>query len=128
MKRILIADDDESLRRLFVRVLTRAGYDVGEAVDGMDALEKCWLSPPDLLITDLIMPRKEGCETIALIRQRFPEVRIIAMSGGGRGSAVDYLKIAERFGAARVLAKPFSGTELVEAVVAVVGEGEPPGP
>jgi CheY-like chemotaxis protein len=126
MKRVLIAEDDESLRRVFMRVLARVGYEVSEAIDGVDALEKCRLRAPDLVVTDLIMPRKEGCETIAQIRQLFPSVKIIAMSGGGRGNAVDYLKIVERFGTAEVLAKPFSGTELIEAVERVIGSAQPP--
>ena len=70
----------------------------------------------DLLITDIVMPEKEGLEVLMELRKRQPPVKIIAISGGGRNSATDYLPIAKLMGASKVLAKPFSNDVLVAAI------------
>jgi len=113
MATILLVDDDEQFRTMLNEVLQRAGYDVRQAQDGNDALRQYRASPADVVITDLIMPEKEGLETIRALRAFDPAVKIIAMSGGGRLSAADYLVIAQRFKAQRVLAKPFPHHELL---------------
>lgn len=107
MASILLVDDDEQFRLMLNEVLQRAGYDVRQAQDGNDALKQYRASPADVVITDLIMPEKEGLETIRALRAFDPAVKIIAMSGGGRNHSSDYLLIAQRFKAQRVLAKPF---------------------
>ena len=72
----------------------------------------------DLVITDLIMPEKEGVETISELRRRYPEIKIIAMSGGGMGGATDYLRLAKALGAGQTLAKPFTREVLLKMVTA----------
>jgi DNA-binding response OmpR family regulator len=116
IKRVLIIDDDEQLRALLHEILERAGFAVIEAVNGVEGLKLFRSAPADLVITDLIMPDKEGVETILELRREFPEARVIAISGGGRNSSTNYLPIAARLGARRTLAKPFSRQEILEAV------------
>lgn len=116
MATILLVDDDEQFRTMLSLVLRRAGYEVREACDGNVATMMYQNSPTDLVITDLIMPDKEGLETIREIRHSNPGVKIIAMSGGGRNGFANYLSVARVFGAQRVLDKPFSHEEMLDAV------------
>jgi DNA-binding response OmpR family regulator len=122
MARILLVDDEATVRELFALVLQLDAHEVTMVADGVQALEAIDESVFDLVITDLIMPDKEGIETIMEIRRLRPSLKIIAMSGGGRGSAGDYLAMASELGAARALEKPFSNTELRDAVRAVLAE------
>ena len=115
-KRVLIIDDDEQLRALLREILERAGFAVVEAANGVEGLRLFRGDPADLVITDLIMPDKEGVETILELRREFPEARIIAISGGGRNGCANYLPIAARLGARRTLAKPFSRQEILDSV------------
>jgi len=108
------------LRRLLNRVLVQVGYDVVEAANGLEGLEIQRQEHFDLVLTDLIMPEKEGLETIQELRKRRADLKIIAMSGGGRGSGLDYLVMARQLGADRVLAKPFSNQELLKTVEGVL--------
>jgi DNA-binding NtrC family response regulator len=101
--RILIVDDDPDVRLVLRRMLEPDGYEVGEAGHGREALEVIGHRPFDLLITDLIMPEQEGIETIQTFHRRYPEVKIIAISGA-YGS--DYLRIAKHLGAHEVMQKP----------------------
>jgi len=114
--RILVIDDDEQLRRMLCMALRRAGYVVVEAGDGNEGLERFREAPTDLIITDLLMPEKEGLETIMDIRREFPDAKIIAMSGGGRAGNLNFLRVAERLGAQRTMAKPFNLQALLAAV------------
>ena len=116
MTTILLVDDDQQFRSMLGAVLSRAGYEVQEACNGNEATEMYRSHQPDLVITDLIMPDKEGLETIREIRHDNPGVRIIAMSGGGRNGFENYLRVAKAFGAQVVLDKPFSHQEILEAV------------
>lgn len=116
MPRILVIDDDEQLRTLLGEILSRAGFEVVEARHGAEGLNLYRARPTDLVITDLIMPEKEGVETIVELRREFPTARIIAMSGGGRQTASDYLRIASQLGARRTISKPFSRQEILDAV------------
>ncbi len=111
--RVLVADDDAQLRLMLRHVLARAGYRVAEAGDGNEALALLERAPCDLALIDLVMPNKEGLETILDIRRRFPEVKILAMSGGARLHAEDPLKLARDCGADAVMAKPFLPAELL---------------
>lgn len=120
MKRILVIDDDERFRSMLVQMLTRAGYEVAGAGNGKEGLRLQQEAPAGLVITDLIMPEKEGMETIMELRRSFPATRIIAISGGGRTGAQDFLPVAQKLGATRTLAKPFSREELLEAVRGVL--------
>jgi len=121
MAHILLIDDDNLLRGLLRINLEEAGYTVTEARDGKEGLALQAQSPADLVLTDLIMPEKEGVETIIELRKKHPKVKIIAMSGGGRGSATDYLQTARKLGAARTLCKPFTDEELLAAIQEVLG-------
>jgi DNA-binding response OmpR family regulator len=114
--RILIIDDEEQPRHMLRLALERAGYEVVEARDGNEGLQRFHETPTDLIITDLLMPEKEGLETIIDVRREFPNVKIIAMSGGGRSGSLNFLEIAKRLGAQRTLAKPFGLQEMLAAV------------
>jgi DNA-binding response OmpR family regulator len=114
--RILLVEDDESVRDFVHRTLVRAGYEVEDAPDGEVALQAYGRLASDLVITDIVMPGKEGLETVRELRRRYGDVRIIAMSGGGLGRADTYLDLARKLGASRILTKPFSMNELLEAV------------
>ena len=116
MQRVLVIDDDEQVRALLYEILERAGFEVVEASNGVEGLRLYRNQPTDLVITDLIMPEKEGVETIMELRSQFPNARIIAISGGQRAGGRDYLPIAARLGARRTVAKPFSRQEILEAV------------
>ncbi|MGA2692059.1 MAG: response regulator [Opitutaceae bacterium] len=120
MKRILLVDDDDLFRRMLALILTKLGYEVREACNGKEAIKLFDDSAPDVVLTDLIMPEKEGLETIAEIRQSHPHVKIIAMSGGGRVSAVDHLRVAKAMGADQILAKPFSNEAVAAALEMVL--------
>jgi CheY-like chemotaxis protein len=111
-KRILLVDDDDEFRKMLHLMLTQSGYDVVEARNGTEALTLLDRLPPDVVLTDLVMPEREGLEIIRELKVTHPALRIIAMSGGGRASASSYLKIASAMGADRVLAKPFSNSEI----------------
>ena len=119
-KSILVIDDDESIRVLFRSILEFEGYRVVEASDGGRGLMEYGKTPTDLVITDLIMPGKEGIETIRDLRRRFPDVKVIAVSGGGRIGPDSYLKMAKGVGALRTLSKPFDRSTLVKTVEEVI--------
>lgn len=116
MARILLIEDDESVRPMLQRVLTHSGHTVIEARNGKEGLELFATVNADLLITDIVMPEKEGLEVLLELRKQHSRVKIIAISGGGRGLATDYLFIAKQLGAGRVLEKPFSHEALLAAI------------
>lgn len=116
MARILVIDDEELVRFTLKKALEKAGHEVVEAANGNDGIEVYKQSPVDLVITDIIMPQKEGVETIVELRRDHPDVKIIAISGGGRTGTTDYLELAKEFGARHVLKKPFGRQELLDAV------------
>jgi DNA-binding response OmpR family regulator len=114
--RILVIDDDEQMRVLLLKTMQWAGHEARAAENGRRGLELFEEQPADLIITDLIMPEQEGLETICIIKQKHPEVKIIAISGGGRIGPEAYLPAAKELGADRVFAKPFDVKELVATV------------
>ena len=116
MSRILVIDDDQQVRMLLWEILTDEGHEVVEAINGVEGMRKFHEKPADLVITDLIMPEREGLETITMLRREFPNLAVIAISGGGRVGASDYLPIARMLGARKVIAKPFSSAEILQAV------------
>ncbi len=121
MPRILIVDDEPSLRHVVGEHLRRAGHDVATVSNGLEALDEMREAAFDLVITDIIMPQMEGIETIRELRKQTPALKIIAMSGGGRFDDGDYyLRMAHLFGSDAVLAKPFSREQLLEAVTRVL--------
>ncbi|HTY20857.1 MAG TPA: response regulator [Geobacteraceae bacterium] len=117
MKSILIIDDDIDVRHCIRDILEQSGYDVLEAENGMVGLGKFRQSKTDLVIIDLFMPEKEGIETIIELRKEFPELKILAISGGIPGYGPDhFLNIAQKLGADRSLDKPFNMEQLLTAV------------
>lgn len=116
MAKILVIDDDQQVRHLLVVALTNIGHETRSAENGAEGIRAFRSAPADLVITDLIMPEKEGLETIMELRREFPGVKVIAISGGGRQSGVDFLPLAGKLGARRTLHKPFTIQELFEAV------------
>jgi CheY-like chemotaxis protein len=118
----LLIDDDKSVRAVINAALSDAGYEVLEATDGKEGLKSYQNSPTDLVITDLVMPEKEGIETIIELLREFPNVKVIAISGGNRYGADSNLSVAKRLGAQRTLTKPFKIPELIQAVRGVLEE------
>ena len=117
MARILIIDDDDKFRVMVKTMLENSGYEnIEEAENGYIGMKLIRKSHFDLVITDIIMPDKEGIETIIQIKKDFPAIKIIAMSGGGQIGADSYLQMAEHLGAGRTLEKPFHQLELIDAV------------
>ena len=125
MTAILVVDDQKELRTVVRRVLTEANYEVAEAEDGEAALAAFRASPPALVITDIIMPGKEGIEVIATMKRERPEVKVLAISGGGRTHVMDFLAIARKAGADAALEKPFRKSDLLARVVELLGPQAP---
>ncbi len=121
MKKILIIDDDHHILLMIKKMLERAGFEVDLASNGNEGLELFRKMPAELVITDIIMPEKEGLETILEMRRLEPDLKIIAMSGGGNISADNYLETAKIFGASLVLEKPFSQNTMILAVTDLLG-------
>lgn len=116
MAHILVIDDEEMARFTVRDMLEAAGHEVTEAINGDDGVALQHVHAFDLVITDMIMPKKEGVETIIELKKAHPDQKIIATSGGGRTRNMDFLQMAMQFGADQVLAKPFSEDELLESV------------
>jgi DNA-binding response OmpR family regulator len=115
--RLLVIDADNLVRAALIDMLQTAGFEVVAASNGRLGLELLDTKPVDAVITDILMPEKEGLETIREARQRFPDIRILAISGGGAGGGeTQLLRFAESFGADQTLSKPFTGSQLVAAV------------
>ena len=120
MADILLIDDEEIFREVLAAALTQAGHTVRQAGDGFVGLKLFRERPAELVITDIVMPEKEGLDTIRDLHRDFPDARIIAMSGGLAHDSKLYLHMAEKFGAAAVLPKPFSLADLHQTVNTVL--------
>ena len=120
-RRILVIDDEDMMRETIAMMLEDDGYEIRGATDGNLGLKMIDSFQPHVVITDIIMPNKEGIETIMEIRQRWPKLPVIAISGGGRTSNLDFLELATKFGANETLAKPFSVEEITAAVKRALG-------
>ena len=121
MSCVLIIDDDENMLRLMRKILERKGYEVLDTPDGRKGMKLCRSGHVDLVITDIVMPEMEGLEVIMALRQEMPDIKIIAISGGGRIQSGDYLELASLLGANISLSKPFNPSELIDAVRALIG-------
>src|SRR5687768_13968300 len=110
--RILLVDDDDLSRGTVHQMLVRAGHVVTSTTSGTEALQIFRTNPSELVVTDLIMPDTDGLELIQELRKLNQTVPILAMSGGGRVNADEYLTVAKKYGAAGVLTKPFSNQQL----------------
>jgi DNA-binding NtrC family response regulator len=115
-QRILVVDDDPGIRRALHILLSREGYQVTQARDGVEALRLWRSTGGDLVITDLHMPEKDGIEMIIELLSHSPGIRIIAMSGGGQTKRLDLLGNAALLGAVHTIEKPFTLTEMMNTV------------
>lgn len=122
MPKILVVDDEDHIRRLLRKFLESAQYEVFEAGDGREALELMQNDPADLVITDVLMPGMEGFGFIREMNRQFPQIKLIAISGGGRIDSTEYLTLIEKFGVSRTFAKPFRRAEILEGVAEALGE------
>jgi CheY-like chemotaxis protein len=116
MARVLVIDDEDLLRETLREMLEDAGHHVSEGADGIAGVEAFRQLPADLVITDMIMPKMDGINTIWKLKQLSPSVKILAISGGVPGAPRSDLPLAELYGAERTLQKPFTRTELLRAV------------
>lgn len=116
MYSILIIEDDEFVMNMLKQTFERAGYEVGTASNGRIGIQLYKCKPFDVVITDLIMPDMEGIETILKLRADYPDVKVIAISGGGRNRPDDYLHLARKLGALRTFTKPVDRDDLLDAV------------
>jgi two-component system chemotaxis response regulator CheY len=117
MPSVLVVDDQDQVRQLIRETLEQAGYEVEEARDGKEGLERYRMKVVDLVIMDILMPDQDGLEGIMVLRREFPDSRVIAMTGGsevvGFGNVLD---IAKMLGARRTLQKPFDLKVLLDMV------------
>ena len=126
MPKILIIDDDPQVRELLVRVLEREGYQLCLAANGAEGMEQARVERPDLVITDIFMPEREGLSTIMDLKRIRPGMGIIAISGGGHFAHGDYLDVAVDMGACAGLAKPLDLNDLRATVARLLETGPDP--
>jgi DNA-binding NtrC family response regulator len=126
MARILIIDDEPQIRSMLTLMLERDGHEVVEAPDGVEGIKVYRQNPADLIITDLIMPNKDGIGMIIDLKKEFPDVKIIAMSGGGLNKPDGYLKGAKKLGAWCTLTKPIDREKMLQAVRDILKESSSP--
>ena len=119
---VLVVDDEAWIRAFAAEALSAAGYLTSVADDGHGAIRSLEVMPFDLAMVDMVMPEKEGVETIIEIKRRWPNCKVVAMAGDGRISAGQYLRLATHFGADAVLAKPFCASAVVETVSGLFGD------
>lgn len=117
MKRVLVVEDDRAIREMCTVILEGENYTVLKAVNGKDATKILdEESDIDLIITDIIMPEKEGIQFIREIKRTYPDIKILAISGGGAIDAKQYLELAQNLGADSILEKPFDDQDLMDAI------------
>jgi len=117
---VLVVEDDVVVRETCAMLLEDAGFNVVAAINGIDGLRKFHKIKPDVVLTDIIMPEKEGISLITDLRRGSKDVKIVAMSGGGRIGNMDFVTLATALGANAGLRKPFEDQELVETIRAVL--------
>ncbi|OQW30280.1 MAG: histidine kinase [Nitrospira sp. SG-bin1] len=119
MPSVLVVDDQDQVRHLIRETLEQAGYEVAEARDGKEGLDRYRATSPDLVIMDILMPDQDGLEAIMTLRREFPDTRVIAMTGGCDTIGVlNFLDVAKMLGARRTLQKPFELKVLLDTVAA----------
>lgn len=114
MARILIVDDTADMRELLKNIVELGGHQVVEADSGKVGLAQFKVATPDVVMTDIIMPDMDGNELIGKLRALDPKVKIVAVSGGGRVRNLGVLQVAQKFGADRVLSKPFRKDDVLK--------------
>jgi DNA-binding response OmpR family regulator len=118
MAKILVIEDDVMVRNTIDRILRHGGFEVVTAEDGARGMTSFRAEHPDLVLTDIIMPEREGIATIVEIKRERPDAKIIAMSGGGRIGSADFLGMARKLGADDIIPKPFLPQELIRRIKA----------
>jgi len=121
MHRILIIDDDNEFRKMLALRLTKACYEVVEALNGREGLRAYQAEPVDLVVTDIFMPVQEGIETVFKLKEISPDLPIIAISGGGSRQNFDYLDNVSDFGVDKTFQKPFVMSEFLDAIKELIG-------
>lgn len=116
MAKILLVEDDDLVRDMLTQVLQRASHQVICAANGEEAIEVLKEDSPDIMVTDIIMPKKSGITLISEVRNRHPHLEIIAISGGGRLDPTGYLDLSETLGASVSFEKPIDNTALLMAI------------
>lgn len=116
MAHILIADDHTLVRKAVRDVLSAGGHETTEVENGRQAVAAIAVRRPDLVLLDILMPEQDGIETILVLRQQDPGLRILAISAGGGFGRADFLATAKKLGADAVLQKPFDGPQLLAAI------------
>ena len=116
MTKVLLAEDNEAVRFALALALKKAGFDVSEAKNGNEVLDNDGLDDIDVVVTDILMPEKDGIELLMELRERAPDLPVIAISGGGRISSLNYLETASAMGAVAVFDKPFNEKLLIEKI------------
>ncbi len=128
MPSILLIEDDDLFRETLALALTERGYTVMQARDGVEGVELFRVAPADVVLTDIVMPNKEGIAVVTELRRDFPNLGLIAMSGGLAHDAPLYLKLAGTLGATRTLKKPFDLAELLATINEVLAATPKGGP
>jgi len=123
MNTILIMDDEASIRTVFKRYLEGHGYEVSLAANGKEGLRLLEERHHDLVITDIMMPEADGLEVLMAMREKARKIPIIAISGGMRSAPMDFLPVARKLGACKVLYKPVDLEHLLDAVKETLGNG-----
>ena len=116
MAKILLVEDDGLVRDMLAQVLKKASHEVTCASDGEEAAKILQTMRPDIMVTDIIMPKKSGITLISEVKNRHPDMEIIAISGGGRLDPVGYLDLSENLGASVSFEKPVDNTALLMAI------------
>jgi len=122
MAKILIIDDETAIAYMLKKMVERGGHVAEIAGNGNEGLQIFDRFHPDLLITDIVMPEKEGLEIIFDLRRKNPKLKIIAISGGGRFQYEGYLNSAKHLGADMVFQKPLDLKELMSSISALLSE------
>ena len=121
MIRILVIDDEKVIRNSLSEMLSLSGFEVRTAANGNEGIRLMDQVPADLVITDIVIPKQEGLETILQLRRYHPQAKIIAISCSGVGAGRTYLQAAHAMGAERTLSKPFSFRDLIETIDEILG-------
>jgi len=116
MAKILLVEDDPLVRDMLAQVLQKATHEVTAAADGEEAATILKTTHPDIMVTDIIMPKKSGITLISEVKNCHPEMEIIAISGGGRLDPIGYLDLSENLGASVSFEKPVDNTALLMAI------------
>lgn len=120
MARILVIDDDPWVLKIFRQILEDEGHNVATASNGQEGLDLFRQNPAELIITDMVMPVKDGLKMIMELEKEFPNIPAIAISGGGVIEPERYLSLAESIGTRKTLTKPVSKQDLIDAVNAIL--------